>query len=78
MALQGWARTDGEGRFEFLTVRPAPDHLGREKAHIHITLESQEFGRQWAPTVILPDHPVEIDNVQQIAVSIRLRQKADF
>src|SRR5262245_24767853 len=33
--LQGWALTDAEGRFEFRTIRPAPDHLGREGAHVH-------------------------------------------
>lgn len=55
--LQGWARTDAEGRFEFHTIRPAPDHLGREGAHIHLTLASDDYGRQWAPTVYLADDP---------------------
>ena len=53
--LQGWVETDAEGRFEFKTIRPAPDHLGREGAHIHFTLESVDFGRQWAPKVFLSD-----------------------
>lgn len=56
--LQGWAKTDSEGRFEFQTIRPAPDHLGREGAHIHFTLVSDDFGRQWAPTVYLADDPM--------------------
>lgn len=56
--LQGWAETDAEGRFEFRTIRPAPDHLGREGAHIHFTLESNDYGRQWAPTVYLADDPL--------------------
>jgi protocatechuate 3,4-dioxygenase beta subunit len=56
--LQGWVRTDAQGRFEFRTIRPAPDHLGREGAHIHLTVESAEFGRQWAPTVFLSDDPI--------------------
>lgn len=56
--LQGWAKTDAEGRFEFRTIRPAPDHLGREGAHIHFTLESSDFGRQWAPKVFLSDDPL--------------------
>lgn len=55
--LQGWAKTGDKGRFEFKTIRPAPDHLGREGAHIHFTLESVEYGRQWAPTVFLSDDP---------------------
>jgi protocatechuate 3,4-dioxygenase, beta subunit len=56
--LQGWARTDAQGRFVFQTIRPAPDHLGREGAHVHFTLESKVHGRQWAPTVFLADDPL--------------------
>ncbi|MEM1127961.1 MAG: hypothetical protein AAGI71_15035 [Bacteroidota bacterium] len=55
--LQGWALTDEQGRFEFRTIRPSPDHLGREGAHVHFTLVSDAFGRQWAPTVYLADDP---------------------
>lgn len=56
--LQGWVETDADGRFEFRTIRPAPDHLGREGSHIHFTLESLDFGRQWAPKVFLSDDPL--------------------
>ena len=56
--LQGWVQTDTQGRFEFHTIRPAPDHLGREGAHIHITTVSRKYGRQWAPTVYLADDPL--------------------
>lgn len=55
--LEGWARTDKDGRFEFRTIRPAPDNLGREGAHIHFTLVSDEFGKQWAPKVFFADDP---------------------
>lgn len=60
--LQGWVQTDAEGRFEFKTIRPAPDHLGREGAHIHFTLLTKSFGRQWAPTVYLSDDPKVTDS----------------
>lgn len=56
--LQGWVETDAEGRFEFKTIRPAPDHLGREGSHVHFTLESVDFGPQWAPKVFLSDDPL--------------------
>ena len=56
--LQGWAKTDESGRFEFRTVRPAPDHLGREGAHVHFTLVSADFGRQWAPKIFFSDDPL--------------------
>ncbi|MEM8939829.1 MAG: hypothetical protein AAGC64_10830 [Bacteroidota bacterium] len=55
--LQGWAKTDMDGNFKFSTIRPAPDHLGREGAHIHFTTISNEFGLQWAPKVFLGDDP---------------------
>ncbi|GAA4869007.1 hypothetical protein [Luteimonas vadosa] len=56
--LQGWVRTGEDGRFRFRTIRPAPDHLGREGAHVHLTLDSPVHGRQWAPTVFLADDPM--------------------
>lgn len=56
--LQGWVQTGTDGRFEFRSIRPAADHLGREGAHIHFTLESKDYGRQWAPTVYLADDPL--------------------
>jgi len=49
--LQGWVKTDDAGRFEFTTIRPEPDGRGREGAHIHFTVESATYGRQWAPTL---------------------------
>ena len=49
--LQGWAKTNTEGKFEFRTIRPAPDHLGREGSHIHFTIVSEDFGNQWAPKI---------------------------
>lgn len=56
--LQGWAQTDDDGRFSFDTVRPAADHLGREAAHIHFTLVSKAYGRQWAPKVFVDGDPL--------------------
>jgi protocatechuate 3,4-dioxygenase beta subunit len=77
--LQGWAKTDSEGRFEFQTIRPAPDHLGREGPHVHFTLESGRFGRQWAPTIYLkaPATPAA-EGEEQLAVRIQLKGKGDF
>lgn len=63
--LQGWVRTDGRGRFEFRTIRPAPDHMGRAGAHIHFTVESATFGRQWAPTTYFADDPLVNDRTRQ-------------
>jgi protocatechuate 3,4-dioxygenase beta subunit len=56
--LQGWVKTDENGRFTYHTIRPAADHLGREGAHIHFTTISETYGRQWAPKVFLADDPL--------------------
>jgi protocatechuate 3,4-dioxygenase, beta subunit len=46
--LQGWAKTDAEGRFEFRTIRPAPYPNRKVPAHVHLTIETSAFGRQWS------------------------------
>lgn len=56
--LQGWVKTDAEGRFVFKTIRPAPDNLGREAGHIHFTVESAAHGRQWVRSVFFSDDPM--------------------
>ena len=45
--LQGWARTNSDGRFEFVTIRPAP-YPGRTiPAHVHFILWGAGYPRQW-------------------------------
>ncbi|MEM7081921.1 MAG: hypothetical protein AAF465_04250 [Pseudomonadota bacterium] len=56
--LHGWAKTNAEGRFEFATIRPAPDTQGREGAHVHFTLASVAHGRQWASKLFFSDDPL--------------------
>ena len=65
--LQGWAQTDESGQFEFISIRPAPDHLGRGGAHIHFTIVSTKYGRQWAPTVFLADDPMVPESKRTLA-----------
>jgi protocatechuate 3,4-dioxygenase beta subunit len=38
--LRGWTRTDADGRFEFLTMRPGPYPASRVPAHVHFTVFS--------------------------------------
>jgi protocatechuate 3,4-dioxygenase beta subunit len=55
--LQGWAKTNSEGKFEFHTIRPAPDHIGREGGHFHFTVVSTDFGKQWIQKIRFLDDP---------------------
>ncbi len=53
--LQGWAVTDADGRFEFRTIRPAP-YPGRSiPAHVHLSMETASYGRQWAEELRFDD-----------------------
>lgn len=83
--LQGWAISDEQGQFQFHTIWPGIDHVIREPAHIHFTLESKRFGRQWAPKLYLKealssstdaDKPVQKVVLREIVIT--LKEQADF
>src|ERR1041385_429287 len=44
--LQGWAKTDARGRFEFATIRPASYPNRRIPAHVHMTIEGPGLPRR--------------------------------
>jgi protocatechuate 3,4-dioxygenase beta subunit len=55
--IKGWMRTDNEGRFEFLTIRPGPYPNRTEPAHIHFHLWGPEKGvpPQWNVDLLFED-----------------------
>lgn len=59
--LQGWVKSDADGRFEFQTIRPSTDHLAREGAHVHFTLISPDYGKQWATRLYFMNDPAVTD-----------------
>lgn len=67
--LQGWAKTNSEGKFEFYTIRPAPDHIGREGGHLHFTVVSEEFGKQWLHKIHFLDDPKISDKEKQLSAA---------
>jgi protocatechuate 3,4-dioxygenase beta subunit len=71
--LQGWARTDAAGAFEFETIRPAP-YPGRTiPAHIHLSLEGPGVPRRWTPEVWFED-----DDILTTAQRAASRREGEF
>lgn len=44
---RGWMLTDANGKYEFLTIKPAPYPENRFAAHIHTTLTTADFREDW-------------------------------
>ena len=55
--LKGWALTDGQGRFEFRTIRPAAYPSNTIPGHVHLTFKTSAFGRQ-VTEVMFEDDPL--------------------
>jgi protocatechuate 3,4-dioxygenase beta subunit len=53
--LQGWARTDADGRYEFRTIRPAPYPGNGPPAHVHFYLSGAGYPRQEAEELQFQD-----------------------
>lgn len=59
--LRGWARTDHEGRFELLTVRPGAYPNGSIPAHVHFTMDGAGLTRRWTTDLEFADDPLLTD-----------------
>lgn len=56
--LKGWAVTDKEGGFQFVTIRPAPYPARTVPAHIHLTVTGGGVRRQWTEELRFKDDPL--------------------
>ena len=63
--IQGWVRTGKDGRFELITIRPAPYPGGRTKAHIHVQLWGPGVPPQIGPPVFFADDPRIQESLKQ-------------
>ena len=53
--LRGWAKTGGDGRFEFTTIRPGAYPGRREPAHIHVGIQGPGIARFWTGGILFDD-----------------------
>ena len=63
--IQGWVRTDKDGRFELITIRPAPYPGGQTKAHVHVQLWGPGVPPQIGPPVFFADDPRVQESVRK-------------
>jgi protocatechuate 3,4-dioxygenase, beta subunit len=56
--LRGWMKTNSNGKYEFETIRPAPYHShGGEPAHIHYTVQAEEYPEYWLTATWFANDP---------------------
>ena len=68
--LRAWLRTDGEGRYEYRTIRPAPYPLGRDAAHVHTQLWGDGVPPQWGTTLLFADDELVGDGERRKSQSL--------
>jgi protocatechuate 3,4-dioxygenase beta subunit len=56
--LKGWAQTNGDGRFEFHTIRPGAYPRHDTPEHIHLAIFVPDGRRYWADGMVFADDPL--------------------
>ena len=70
--LRGWVITDANGGFEFRTIRPAP-YPGRGiPAHVHLTVETPQHGRQWTEEMQFNNDPLVAESGRRTSAALGL------
>ncbi|MFT3743246.1 MAG: twin-arginine translocation signal domain-containing protein [Pyrinomonadaceae bacterium] len=55
---RGWMLTDGEGRYSFITIKPAPYPVNRFAAHIHMTVTTEKTREDWIDSILFEGDPL--------------------
>ena len=71
--LQGWARSDAQGRFEFRTIRPGSYPKSTNPAHIHVTLDGPGLSRRWTQEIEFADDPLIRDKTKKGVLPVTVR-----
>lgn len=56
--IRGWMKTDADGRYEFVTIRPAPYPNEEIAAHIHFQIWGAGYAPQWLVDLLFADDPL--------------------
>jgi protocatechuate 3,4-dioxygenase beta subunit len=56
--FRGWVRTDGEGRYTYRTIRPAPYPGQHIPAHVHVQMWGDGAPPQWGTELLFADDPL--------------------
>ncbi|MGM9510318.1 intradiol ring-cleavage dioxygenase [Larkinella sp. GY13] len=56
--IRGWVRTDGNGSYKFVTLRPAPYPSASDPAHIHITIKEPGLDEYYIDEFLFDDDPL--------------------
>jgi hypothetical protein len=77
--LRGWARTDGDGRFTFESIRPGAYPGGNVQPHFHFTAFLPNGDRYHTPQVNLPaTRGGDPRGPEEIAAELRLEARNRF
>lgn len=68
--LRGWLRTDANGRFELISIRPAAYPTSDAPAHIHVTVLDGDL-EYWVDDVNFADDPLLPADHRAAAVDLR-------
>ncbi len=55
--LHGWIRTDANGRYELMTIKPGSYPNRRDPAHIHVTVKLPGAGARWLDAYLFEGDP---------------------
>ena len=55
--INGWFRTDKDGRYEIRTIKPASYPRGRNPAHIHLVIVPENAAARWLEAFLFEGDP---------------------